>query len=58
MCTKVIHSSSKTCFDCYYLCFRVVEQHEKEIASSMVMVFLGVGLTLGAGICLILVKVI
>lgn len=35
---------------------RVVEQHEKETASSMMAVFIGVGLTVGSAISLIFVR--
>jgi equilibrative nucleoside transporter 1/2/3 len=37
---------------------RVVESHEKETASSMMTVFMGVGLALGSGISLYMVKLL
>ncbi|KAJ8979198.1 hypothetical protein NQ317_016833 [Molorchus minor] len=37
---------------------RVVDHHEKEIASSIMTVFMGVGLTLGSAISLLIVKII
>ncbi|XP_022905516.1 equilibrative nucleoside transporter 3 [Onthophagus taurus] len=37
---------------------RVVDHHEKETASSMMTVFLGIGLAIGAAISLLIVKVI
>ncbi|KAB0799599.1 hypothetical protein PPYR_07479 [Photinus pyralis] len=37
---------------------RVVKHHEKEIASSMVAIFLGLGLTVGSGLSIIFVKLV
>lgn len=38
--------------------FRVVEQHEKEIASAMLGAFLGMGVSVGSPISLLMVKIL
>lgn len=66
LCPQVIHRFSVIVYDVLsmvggkfetLLC-RVVESHEKETASSMMTVFMGVGLALGSGISLYMVKLL